>query len=185
MFDYDSLVVPDDVSAAPIVKVLKRKIQVGKPTKVDFFRVRPGADFKLGPVNILEMQPTHSTIVNYLVAPSVVTHLQGHLYTAKLVTCCTRQGRVFLWPVKQLGAKAQDSIWFQTAREAAVLAEHDWVRIMSVKDVDGYQISVASAVIAEPEWPGQSFEELMEIAFSGKIIESPDHSVVRELAGLQ
>jgi hypothetical protein len=37
--------------------------------------------------------------------------------------------------------------------------------------------------LPEPEWPETSFEELMQIAFRGRIINSLDHPVIRQLLG--
>jgi hypothetical protein len=47
-----------------------------------------------------------------------------------------------------------------------------------------YRIYRAEGDIPEPIWPKESFQELLQLAFSGRIIESADHPVVRRLRGL-
>jgi hypothetical protein len=37
---------------------------------------------------------------------------------------------------------------------------------------------------AEPKWPAATFQEMIEIAFGSRLIESVDHVVVKRLRGL-
>jgi hypothetical protein len=62
-------------------------------------------------------------------------------------------------------------------------AETQWVRSVANKAVGGYDMLVAEAALSEPEWPDTSLDELIEIAFRGRIIQSPDHPVVAQLLG--
>lgn len=180
MIDYSKLVVSEDVLADPIVKVLKRKIRVRKPNRTEFFRCRSGKDFGLGPLMIVEIE---SEI--YLVDPKVADHLEGHICQVELVLSCSRQGDVFIFPVKYTGPTCQDNIWFRTAREAVVIAKHSWVRMTAKNGKVGYDITVSKIEIPEPEWPEQGFEELLDIAFAGRIIDTSEHRIIRELEGLQ
>ena len=40
-----------------------------------------------------------------------------------------------------------------------------------------------SALLEEPKWPDKTFRELLRIAFEGRIIDRPDHPLIRELNG--
>ena len=42
---------------------------------------------------------------------------------------------------------------------------------------------VAQTQLAEPEWPDTSFQELVQIAFRERLIQSPDYPVVTQLLG--
>lgn len=42
---------------------------------------------------------------------------------------------------------------------------------------------VAQGDLSEPEWPAYSFEEVLEKAFAGRVIEDEHHPVVRGLLG--
>ena len=37
--------------------------------------------------------------------------------------------------------------------------------------------------IPEPVWPTESFEEIVKIAFRDKLIDRPDHPVIKRLRG--
>ena len=41
-----------------------------------------------------------------------------------------------------------------------------------------------SKMTAEPRWPTATFQEIIEIAFAGRLIDSVDHPVVKRLRGL-
>jgi hypothetical protein len=43
--------------------------------------------------------------------------------------------------------------------------------------------TVAESVMAEPEWPELSFQELVRIAFRDRMITSLEHAVVKRLRG--
>jgi hypothetical protein len=47
-----------------------------------------------------------------------------------------------------------------------------------------YDVFEAMGELPEPEWPDISFNELITIAFKGRIIDSPDHPVLKRLKGL-
>ena len=47
-----------------------------------------------------------------------------------------------------------------------------------------YEIFEAMGKLPEPNWPDEGFNELLEIAFKNRIINSPDHIVIQQLAGV-
>jgi len=63
------------------------------------------------------------------------------------------------------------------------MAMERWVRVASDMSVGAYQAYEATGDLPEPEWPEHSFEEIVTIAFKGKIIDSSDHPIVRRLRG--
>ena len=48
----------------------------------------------------------------------------------------------------------------------------------------GYRIHEAQGELSDPIWPDKSFQELLEVAFRDRIIESENHPVVRKLRGI-
>ena len=46
-----------------------------------------------------------------------------------------------------------------------------------------YEITKSSNDLGDPKWPNQSMEELINDAFSGRIIDSPDHPYIRQIQG--
>lgn len=73
--------------------------------------------------------------------------------------------------------------WALSAEEIWDASLTQWVRMSSSMPLGRYTYQVARGDLGEPEWPTQSFAELMEMAFRGLIIESLDHIVLRRLRG--
>jgi hypothetical protein len=46
-----------------------------------------------------------------------------------------------------------------------------------------YEVFVATASIPDPTWPELPFAEILRIAFQDRIIDKPDHAVVKRLRG--
>ena len=47
-----------------------------------------------------------------------------------------------------------------------------------------YLIETAEGIDHEPTWPEKDFDELLKLAFDGKVIDSEEHPYVRRLRGL-
>jgi hypothetical protein len=58
-----------------------------------------------------------------------------------------------------------------------------WLRISANKDLGGYDIFEAAASLPEPIWPETTVDELLEVAFRGRIITGVDHPVVQDRLG--
>jgi hypothetical protein len=71
-----------------------------------------------------------------------------------------------------------------TAHEAMRLAREHWMRLMPDMGLGAYRIFRAEGQLSDPIWPDKPFETLLEIAFKGCVIDSPDHPVMRRLRGL-
>ena len=123
----------------------------------------------------------------YLVAPGVRSALTGEstFGVRLLVTCITRRGQLFLWPLKLPrtdGAGGGDS-WNRSALEAASRGQKRWVRVSANMSLQRYDIVEAPGDLEEPEWPDMTFQEILEIAFRDRLIDSLDHPVLRRLRG--
>ena len=46
------------------------------------------------------------------------------------------------------------------------------------------EIDISEKMTAKPKWPTDTFQELLKIAFAGRLIDNADHVVVRRLRGL-
>lgn len=109
--------------------------------------------------------------------------LPGETKLVKLLTYQTRHGGIALWPLKLAEDGARENTWNISARKAAELAETKWVRMQANMSAGSYDV-VTSTHIPDPTWPDTSFQELIRIAFGdGKLIDSTDHPVVKQLLG--
>jgi hypothetical protein len=63
------------------------------------------------------------------------------------------------------------------------MAMKAWVRLAANMSLGGYDVYQATGDIPEPEWPELSFQEILGIAFKGKLICDLNHPAIRRLRG--
>jgi len=73
--------------------------------------------------------------------------------------------------------------WSVSALEAYEEAKRRWVRLSANMSLGAYEIFEALGELSEPEWPEESMDEIVRIAFRNSFIESYDHPVLRRLRG--
>ncbi len=181
-FDPAALRLTQDLGAAAGVKKALTTVPVRKPDKPWFVRAHPDEGFRLATAVIESKEGRSET---YLVHRSLWPELtsESSLVPRLLITAVNRQGVVFLWPVKLPGSDGRLDEWSRSAMEAANLAGKRWVRVQANMSLGAYEISYATGELPEPEWPEQSFTELLRIAFRDKFITSRDHPILRQLRG--
>ncbi len=179
-FDLNSLRLTQDFIGTAGVKKQLLTVPVRKPSPQDFVRVHPSEQYR---ANLLTIELKDDREV-YLVSPALHAALQGETTCSTIFTAINRQGVTFLWPVRIPPADAKDNAWWQSSREGAELAMKSWVRVKANMPLGAYEITAAESLMAEPEWPEQSFQGLIRIAFKDRIIDRIDHPVVRRLRGL-
>lgn len=113
----------------------------------------------------------------YLIAPSLREALLGEAcaHIKRLRLAVNRQGDVFVWPFRLPGPDGKIDAWNASALEAAERAERKWVRITANRRVGAYDVAEAN-ITEEPRWPDMPFNELLRIAFKGKVIDTLDRT---------
>jgi hypothetical protein len=178
-FDLDRLALPQSFAEAIGVRKLLTHVPVGKPGNQDWSRVHPNPEFQRNlPVLILRTEREM-----YLVTPEMLVELAGECVGVTMYTAISSQGVLRLWPVRLPGPDGKDLAWWSTEREAAELAKKQWVRIKANMALGANDIDL-SAMTAEPRWPTATFQEVIEIAFAGRLIDNVEHIVVKRLRGL-
>lgn len=180
-FDLDALrnVATEDFSAERVTLV----IPVRRPKK-DFIRVCPDEVFQVDAF-LLEHEEGFDR-VPYWVSPTMVEHLaEGDRKRTRLLLSVTKMGALFFWPIKlpEAGSAGGGRRWAETALQAAELGKEKWIRVAADKNAGGYEVFIASGNFPEPKWPDEPLKVLLEKAFKDRFIDSPDHSVLRELRG--
>jgi len=95
-----------------------------------------------------------------------------------------RAGVPFLWPISLPDPSGRSNAWHTSAAEAAQLAETRWVRMSASMAAGHYNVVVASSDIPDPDWAGlPAFDELLRTATRGRVVDTPDHLVIRRLRG--
>jgi len=161
------------------VKKLLTTIPVRRPSPQEFVRVHPSAEYREN-FPIIELKDERE---EYIVTASLVPELIGEFVIKTLYLAINRQGTLFFWPVRLPGPDGKDMNWWKSAREAAVLAMKDWVRVKANMNLGAYDIFQPDGVIPDPEWPQRGFWELIKIAFRDHLIDRIDHPVIKRLRG--
>jgi hypothetical protein len=164
------------------VKKLLTTVPVRKPNRQDFVRVHPGPAYRLTPAAIIEVKEEREI---YLVRPDMAPAVTGEYVTATLYTTISRQGTLFLWPVKLPSSDGRHNEWHRSATEAAERATTKWVRVTASMSLGAYEIFEARGAFSEPVWPDFSFEEILKIAFRERLVDRPDHPLVQRLQGIR
>ena len=156
-------------------------VPVRKPKRDEFFRVRTGEDFTMDALVVERDDDLDREI--YVVVPAVADAVLEVARRVRLFTCISKRGTVFLWPAKLPGESGSGQRWAETGLKIAVHAETLWVRMWGDRSLGGYTMIKAKGNLEEPKWPDKTFRELLRIAFEGRIIDRPDHPLIRELNG--
>ena len=157
-------------------------IPVDKPPKESYIRCHPDTGAYWLDTCVIELKQDRET---YLVLPELWPELEGEAtFGAKsLALSVHRDGSPFLWPLRLPGPDGKLDNWGASAREAAMIATTVWTRVTSNLAAGVYDAQEATGIDAEPTWPAESMGEILRVAFRGKVIETPDHPVLRRLRG--
>jgi hypothetical protein len=179
-FDPQHLRISQDFAETVGVKRELLSVPVARPNRQAFIRVRVGDEWRL-PVATIEVKEDGDQL--YLVDPALAEAMPGEVVPKMLLTSITRQGVVFLWPIRLPGEDGTVNPWHDSAFKAAKRAESRWVRVASNKALGAYDVHEATSKLPEPEWPEASFHDLLRIAFGERLIKTVDHPVLRRLRG--
>jgi hypothetical protein len=162
------------------VKKLLRTIPVRRPGPQDFFRTHPDPNYR-NTFGVIELKDDREV---YLLSGKVLPDLVGEYVTVTIWTTITRQRVLRLWPIRLPDPDGRMNEWHVSAAQAAETAMSKWVRVKANMALGAYETYVAEANIPEPEWPTETFSELLQIAFKDRLIKSTDHPVIKRLRGL-
>lgn len=169
--------VAGDVS---IEKILTR-VPVRKPKRHEFIRVHPDAGYRAD-VDTIEFE-IDGDKETFIVAAGAKHVVADEMRPTRVFTAINKLGMVFLWPVKLPGADNRSRWASESALQAAEQAMSLWVKVMWNRGLGAYEYGRAVGDLGSPQWPDKSFRDLLELGFRDRLIDRPDHPVLRELAG--
>jgi hypothetical protein len=179
-FDLDALRLDQKFAETAGVKKLLLTVPVHKPKPQDFVRVHPSPAFRAD-FPVIELKEDRET---FIVAPGLVGGLAAEIVPMSLFTAANRQGVVFLWPVRLPDPNGRQQEWRRSLREAVDTAVGQWVRVKANMSLGAYEVATAASAMVEPEWPEATFQDLIKLAFRDRLIDTPDHPVIKRLRGL-
>jgi hypothetical protein len=178
-FDPAALRLGADYAAGVGVKKVLSTVPCRKPGKQEWFRVRPGDAWRIQTA-IFEAEADRET---YLVDRSLWSELSGDIHPALIVCCVNRAGDLFLWRLKLPGPDGRPNVWLESAMRICQSAEGRWVRMAANMAAGYYEHFEPAADLPDPEWPDLSFRQILQTAFRGRLIDTLDHPIVRQLRG--
>jgi hypothetical protein len=153
-------------------------VPVRSPSRKTWFRCHPDPEHKIE-VGIFEEEATGEKYL--LSGPAVYAALEGLYQPVLLRTARTSERVLFLMLSKLPREDGLGANWALSAAAAGDRAVHVWVRMQANLGMGAYELYEASGTIPEPEWPTESLQELMRIAFHNRVINGVDHPVVRKV----
>ena len=177
-----NLRVTPDAAGSTYGKAVLVDVAIGKPAKAYFWRADPN-DEKSTTLYILDgsKQGADGT---YAVSPTVVPLIADHVRLVTIRPVVTAQGVTHLIPVPLPGPDGRWNPWHQSLARAVEMAKSRWIRLSANQYRGGYDVFEAVGQLPEPQWPAESFEELLEIGFRGRLITSEEHPLIQQLLGV-
>jgi len=176
-----SLRLTQDYAATAFGKAVNVVVPIAKPPKSAFVRVRPGDQFSTI-FNLLDATKLGGDSM-YAVGPDVAPLIADQTRLTQLRLAVTSQAVPYLVPTPLAGPDGRQNPWHLSLARAMEMAETHWIRISANMQRGGYDVFEAIGQLPAPQWPAESFEELLEIAFRGRLITSEDHPLVQQLLG--
>ena len=174
LFDPEKLRVSQDFIEDAGVEEVHGIIPVRRPRKQEYVRVHPERQLL---VAVIENEEDREL---WVVVPEIATLVDDEISVVQIRLAVNKYGEAFLWPLK-ISRDGRRNEWNDTAMVAAEKAVTKWVRMQSVKTK--YKSWASTKGYGDPEWPDLSFQELLELAFKGRIITSYDHPFLQQLRG--
>ena len=164
----------------PAVKPELTALPVRRPGKFEFVQVHPDPAYRLGPVCFIALGRDDY----YIVPPNFRKNLKAREYwIGQIFLATNRLEKPFLWIVKLQNPAGRTSDWYTSDLECAERAMRNWVQVIADQDAGIYTVAVAEDDLEAPEFPSQSMEDLIKLAFKRRTVDSLDHPVFKQLRG--
>jgi len=174
-FDFNTLRLPQDFDVHVGARQVLTTIDVRRPKGIEWVRTHPSPDFqrRLGLIEV----PAGLYVVHQDLAPV----LGGVVKPRLLVATITNNGVPILWPLREPGPDGRTDRYMTSENSAAARARDNWIRIVSNQHDPAYDVFEATAKMPEPAWPELDFAAWLQLGFSGRVVVSPGHPLMRAL----
>lgn len=119
----------------------------------------------------------------YVVHRKLQEELVDEIIPVGLFVGLTKQGSLFVLPVKLAGRNGKMHDASRSALLAIEIAKTAWVRIQWNDETKSYDVRKRRQPLSPPVWPAMTFEQIITVALSDRVIDALDHPAVRELRG--
>lgn len=178
-FDPRTLALSQNFNELVGVKKESLRIPISRPPQQSFFMTHPDPEKRIQ-VAALEIKEDREI---YVIAPALQEELAGEWTPRLLVPSQTRQGGIYLWPIRLPGPDGKIDPWNESAMHILDTFAGKWIRVVSNREVGAYDVISPVSIFPDPAWP-ESVDTLLAKAFKGRIISDIEHPVIKRLRGL-
>ena len=178
-FDPKRLAVSNTGGETFAVKRVHNVIAVRKPNPKEWVQAHQLEEFQVS-VAVIE---DNDNGVTYIVTPEIAAEFSSEVKFVGLCLAVNRQGSPFFWKHPLSDPDGRDNLWNISHREALAAAKNDWVKMVSNRNLGAYECHIAAGVNSDPQWPDLNLQQLLEIAFRGRLISKNDHILLRQIRG--
>ncbi len=162
--------------------------EIRRPSSFEYFRTL--VDMKsLFNCYMIEYQANDSKFF-YMVTQDIAEKIKDELGNVVkkyyLQIAISNFGNTFVWPLKThglTGDKDKRNGWNCSALEASKAARKEWVKMLSNNKAQQYYIRKAPTGYPNPDWPDESYGEILDKVFRDQMINSLDHPILLECIG--
>lgn len=179
-FDPESIRLAEQDRVTLGVDAVCVEMQARRPKRQEWVRTHPT---KVADTCLFKLEEADEF---YLVVPDMRPHSDLFEMTApyRIQLATNRAGSPFLWiaryPADDGGA---GSSWHRSGLNCQRLAETQWIRVTADRGAGAYVPHTTTAKSPDPKWPGNSMRDLLELCFRARVIDSPDHLILKMLRG--
>lgn len=153
-------------------------VSIGKPHYQTFFRVHP--EWQAGYPVFEKKQEGKNEF--FIVDTKAVPELASEVTPRLIVPLITRDGSLYVWPLRVGTPEKEADLAARSAYAGMQKARSSWVRLKWTGRE--FHCFVAKGKdLPGPEWPDITFDEMIDLAFAGQVIDTPNHPVVKTLNG--
>jgi hypothetical protein len=172
---FSAFVLPDDGEGSD-EEMLLTTCPARQPRETDLFRVRPD-DCEGGwriKTLIVDYRGEDPAVPRgfYLIHPRLARVFSGIGKPHLLLTCVTSHGSMFIWSIRLVEGFGDS--WCKSKLRIAAMAETQWVRVLGSHG-NSYTAAVSKKDHGEPRWQGANLDDILAIAFDGRIVEELTH----------
>ena len=156
---------------------LRTTVLFGKPPHDRFIRFRPAAECSY-PAFLLK-----SGRESYLVDPQLQPILGNFLRSAVIRLAVDTKGEPFLVPVLLPDSRHRLHPWNVSRNRAVRVGESQWVKLIPNLARAEYEVFGAATELSPPSWPEEPIEELVFLAFDGRVLRDAGDPVLDQFLG--
>jgi len=163
---------------APAGKRVQTSYPIAKPNRSKFVRAHPDESYRMSYVPTYKDEDTGDI---YFVDPDLELpeEIASQIKTTDLYAAQAHDGTFFIWFINH-----SDTSWYPSANRAVRASMTQWLRVVSRKSANIYDLYQPVQEIPEPDWTGlPPFQDMVENGFDECRITSINHPVIRKLQG--